>query len=126
MAEGAELACAVPPQAPFGGGERLPPWARRRPREGCVRFADASAGEEAMKGAAGALATAILVMAIARPAAACAVCGAGDPTLNAAGTERPYAGRLRLSGDLRLGGARVGAEGTGLLELREERLDLGV
>lgn len=73
-----------------------------------------------------ALAAALLCAVSARTAAACAVCGAGDPTLNAAGTERPYAGRLRLSADLRAGGARVGERGAGLLMLREQRLDLSV
>jgi hypothetical protein len=71
-------------------------------------------------------AAALVVFAMARPSAACAVCGAGDPTLNAAGTEKPYAGRLRLSGDVRLGGARVGAAGADLIELREQRLDLAL
>lgn len=71
-----------------------------------------------------AVAAALLAFTTARAAAACAVCGAGDPTLNAAGTEKPYAGRLRLSADARLGGARVGAAGAGLFELREHRLDL--
>jgi hypothetical protein len=45
---------------------------------------------------------AILLVALATlgatsPVAACASCGAGDPTLTLAGTEQPFAGRVRLS-----------------------------
>ncbi|MFT3774708.1 MAG: hypothetical protein QM820_55865 [Minicystis sp.] len=73
----------------------------------------------------GAVAAALLAFVGARPARACAVCGAGDPTLNVAGTEKPYDGRLRISGDLRAGGARVGS-GAGQIDVHEQRLDLGV
>jgi hypothetical protein len=67
------------------------------------------------------LAAIAITLAIPRSARACAVCGAGDPTLTVAGTETPYAGRLRLSGDLRAGGARVRA-----LDLHEQRLDVAI
>lgn len=75
--------------------------------------------------AIGAVATALTTFTIAAPAIACAVCGAGDPTLNVTGTEKPYAGRLRISGDLRAGGASAGA-GAARVDLREQRLDLGL
>lgn len=71
-----------------------------------------------------AVAAALATCALARPAQACAVCGAGDPTLNATGTERAFAKRLRLSGELRVGGARVGSDSATLVDLSEQRLDV--
>ncbi len=62
----------------------------------------------------------------AAEAQACAVCSVGDPTLTVAGNERPFEGRFRLSGTLRLGGLRSGAPGRDEIALRERRLDLGV
>lgn len=67
-----------------------------------------------------------LLASRAAPALACAVCGVGDPTLTVAGSERPFAGRLRLSGTLRLGGLRVGTPGLDEISLREQRFDLGL
>ncbi|APR82981.1 Hypothetical protein A7982_08330 [Minicystis rosea] len=75
--------------------------------------------------ALGAGAAALTILIHATPAAACAVCGAGDPTLNVSGTEKPYAGRLRISGDFRAGGASTGA-GEARVDLHEQRLDLGL
>jgi hypothetical protein len=58
----------------------------------------------------------------AENAKACAVCATGDPTLTVMGSERPYASRFRVSGELRIGGARVG-EGASAVDLTEERVD---
>jgi hypothetical protein len=66
-----------------------------------------------------------LLASRAAPARACAVCGVGDPTLTVAGTERPFAGRLRISGTLRLGGVRVGVPGVDEIVSTEQRFDLG-
>jgi hypothetical protein len=49
---------------------------------------------------------------------ACAVCAAGDPNVDAVGTERAFEGRLRLSADARAGS--VDAGGTGLADRRLE------
>lgn len=62
-------------------------------------------------------------LASAGEARACAVCGAGDPTLTLMGSERPFANRLRFGADLRVGGARVGTE-SGEYDVHEARLDL--
>ena len=47
----------------------------------------------------------------ARPAQACAVCATGDTTMTGIAPDRPFAARLRLAGELRAGGAWVGASG---------------
>ena len=44
-----------------------------------------------------AICTILAVLGTSATAEACASCGAGDPTLTLAGTEQPFAGRLRLS-----------------------------
>lgn len=44
-----------------------------------------------------ALALGLALSASPSPAQACASCGAGDPTLTLAGTEQPFAGRVRVS-----------------------------
>jgi hypothetical protein len=77
-------------------------------------------------GAGAAALIALAALGAARPAAACSVCGAGDPTLNITGAEKPYAGRLRLSADARVGGASVGATRADLIDLHEERLELAL
>jgi hypothetical protein len=61
-----------------------------------------------------------------RPAAACATCSCGDPTITSMGTEQSFAGRLRLSLGYshrsdRSGAPRVDEEARG-----EDRLDLNV
>jgi hypothetical protein len=78
-----------------------------------------------LRGAAPAL-LACALLAAPRGARACAVCGAGDPTLTLMGADRPFAGRLRIAADLRVGSARVGALGgaAGEIEIVEQRLDL--
>lgn len=58
------------------------------------------------------------------PALACASCACGDPTLVVMGTEQPFAGRLRLSAELRTRSERMG-NGDDRHELHERRLDLG-
>lgn len=54
-------------------------------------------------------------------ALACASCGAGDPTLTLAGTEQPFAGRLRLSVSAASSGTASPSE-----HVTERRLALGV
>jgi hypothetical protein len=61
-----------------------------------------------------------------RPAAACAACGCGDPTLTSMGTEKPFAGRFRVSAEFRHLTLEIGAPETGGFDLREERLTLGL
>ncbi len=70
-----------------------------------------------------ALAIALVLGALATPSSAwaCASCGAGDPTLTLAGTEQPFAGRLRVA---------VSAMSSEMVDgrdrLTERRLALGV
>lgn len=61
-----------------------------------------------------------------RPAAACAACGCGDPTLTAFGTERPFAGRFRASLDGRYRTDTVGQARVDELKLTEARVDAQV
>jgi hypothetical protein len=52
---------------------------------------------------------ALVVAALsARDAWACAMCGCGDPTLTTMGAEQPFAGRLRLSSELRYRSDAIG------------------
>jgi hypothetical protein len=60
-------------------------------------------------------------LALPGRALACAACGAGDPTLTLAGTEQPFAGRLRFSLAASSGGLTL--DGT---RMSERRLALGV
>jgi hypothetical protein len=48
-------------------------------------------------------AAAVVVALVATPSAAlaCATCACGDPTLTTMGSEKPFAGRLRFSGEVR-------------------------
>lgn len=69
---------------------------------------------------------ALLILTAPGSADACAVCGAGDPTLTVMGAERPFAGRLRISGELRVGSARVDSPAGSAVEVSEQRFDLGV
>jgi hypothetical protein len=64
-----------------------------------------------------------LGVGVARPAAACAACGCGDPTLTTLGTEQPFAGRLRASLTAQLRTDEVGTPGEDELALREARFD---
>lgn len=66
------------------------------------------------------LALSLAVLAPGR-AAACATCGAGDPTLTLAGTEQPFAGRVRVSISATAAGTSAPAEST-----TDARLTLGV
>ena len=59
-------------------------------------------------------------------AEACAACGCGDPTLVAAGTEQPFAGRLRASLELRYRTDAVGEPGVDELSIREGRADVSL
>jgi hypothetical protein len=71
-----------------------------------------------------AAAIALLALLAPTPAHACAVCGAGDPTLTLMGSEKPFDGRLRISGDFRLGRVWAGAPAEDDIQLDEERLEL--
>jgi len=57
-------------------------------------------------------------------AEACAVCGCGDPTITALGTEKPYRNRFRASLEFRYRTDNIGAPGIDELQLSEERLDV--
>lgn len=66
----------------------------------------------------------VLVLGVLMPAAgaeACASCGAGDPTLTLAGTEQPFAGRVRVSAAISSSGTSAPSE-----RMAEQRLALGV
>ena len=63
-------------------------------------------------------------LGIPASASACAACACGDPTLFAVGTEKPYAGRLRLSLDARYRSDSVGVTGVDKLTLHESRADV--
>lgn len=54
-------------------------------------------------------------------ACACASCGAGDPTLTLAGTEQPFAGRVRVSTSVMAAGTTSTSEST-----TDARLTLGI
>ncbi|MDC0710692.1 transporter [Stigmatella sp. ncwal1] len=58
------------------------------------------------------------------PAAACATCACGDPTLTSMGTEQPFAGRLRLATTMRAWGLTSGATQDTAVSLRELRMDV--
>lgn len=57
---------------------------------------------------------------------ACASCGCGDPTLTGIGLEKPFAGRLRGSLELRHRTDRLGEPRVDQLRLGEQRLDVQV
>lgn len=67
----------------------------------------------------------LLVLSLPSPAQACSACSCGDPTLTVMGSEQPFAGRLRLSTELRYRTDQVGEPGVDALALQELRLDLG-
>jgi hypothetical protein len=59
-----------------------------------------------------------------REARACAVCGAGDPTLTVMGDEKPFQGRARAAVELRMGEVRVGQPGVSEIGMSEARVEL--
>lgn len=61
-----------------------------------------------------------------RLAAACATCSCGDPTLTTMGDEKPFAGRLRGSVDLRMRSDVIGEADVDQVDLREQRVDLAL
>lgn len=69
---------------------------------------------------------ALMSVLAAKPpvARACAVCGCGDPTITALGTEKPYRNRFRASIELRHRSDSVGQPTVDELQLSEQRLDL--
>lgn len=68
------------------------------------------------------LACAAALVALARPASACAVCAASDPTLNAPGAERPFARRLRVGVDALVGSVREATPDGRLLTVDDRRV----
>lgn len=58
-----------------------------------------------------------------RAAAACGTCGCGDPTLTAFGTEKPFAGRLRASLEVRYRSEELGRARIDQISMREGRMD---
>lgn len=52
---------------------------------------------------------------------ACATCLAGDPTITTMGTEKPFAGRLRVSVDYLTRGEKAGEPGISEYEIDEQR-----
>ena len=73
-----------------------------------------------------ALALSLFWTMTARMARACAACGCGDPTLVAAGTEQPFAGRLRTSLELRYRSDSIGEPGRDEFAIEEFRQELAV
>jgi hypothetical protein len=73
-----------------------------------------------------ALLFALAVACASGRARACAACGCGDPTLVSAGTEQPFAGRLRTSLELRYRTDSIGEPGVDRLFIREARADLSL
>jgi hypothetical protein len=59
-------------------------------------------------------------------ARACATCACGDPTLTVMGAQQPYANRFRPSLEFQYRTDAVGEAGVDRVELREQRLTLGV
>lgn len=57
---------------------------------------------------------------------ACAACSCGDPTLTTMGTEQAFAGRLRLSSELRYRGLETGTRGANAVVLQESRIEFGL
>ncbi len=66
----------------------------------------------------------VLVLCAPTRAHACSACACGDPTLTSLGTEQPFAGRVRLAGDLQYRSDGVGQPGVDALHLHEMRLGL--
>lgn len=68
----------------------------------------------------------IVLIVPSNPAFSCATCLAGDPTLTTMGTEKPYAGRTRLSVDYLSRGETVGQPGIDEHEIDEERVTFSI
>lgn len=71
-----------------------------------------------------ALVLAVLTLA-PRPAAACATCGCGDPTLTVMGAEQPFAGRVRLAARLRYRWDTIGTADAERATVHEGVLGIG-
>lgn len=65
------------------------------------------------------------VLVAPRVAQACAACACGDPTLTVMGTEKVFAGRLRLSFEAQHRTDQVGEARVDRIELSEQRFELG-
>jgi hypothetical protein len=72
--------------------------------------------------------TALHALALLWPAAAeaCATCDSGDPTLTAAGTEQPFAGRRRSALELRYRTDALGRPGIDRANIREMAADVSM
>ena len=68
----------------------------------------------------------LLAAIVPRSAAACALCGSGDPTLTVAGVEQPFAGRLRSAVELQYRSDEIGRAGLDRSQIDEVRADLSV
>ncbi|HEY4119970.1 MAG TPA: hypothetical protein VGM56_19030 [Byssovorax sp.] len=69
-------------------------------------------------------AVALAVVVASSSALACAVCAAGDPTLEAMGSEKSFEGRVRAALAYRIGEAWTGERGVDAILVDEQRLDL--
>ena len=65
-----------------------------------------------------------LVVFAPAPALACSTCMVGDPTLTLMGTEKPYAGRLRMSLDYFSRDEEIGVEGVNKEIIDDQRIRL--
>lgn len=67
----------------------------------------------------------VAVAAVSADALACSTCLCGDPTLTTMGTEKPFAGRKRISLDFLSRTERIGITGFNRVETDEQRYNLG-
>ena len=65
-----------------------------------------------------------IILGFYGPAEACSTCQCGDPTLTLMGNEKPFQGRLRVSGDFRYRTEDVGTPGINQNKLQEFRYTL--
>ncbi len=68
----------------------------------------------------------VMAMFTSERAWACAACTTGDPTLTAFGSERPYAGRVRVAFDLRTRHEAIGEAGVDRVIVDEVRTEIGL
>jgi hypothetical protein len=68
---------------------------------------------------------ALVLAAVAQPAAACSTCACGDNSITVMGVEKPFTGRVRGALDFQVRTETKG-EGATLQEIEEQRLSLGL
>jgi len=56
---------------------------------------------------------------------ACATCLLGDPTITTMGTEKPFAGRMRVSAEYISRGEKIGQDGINENDISEQRINYG-